>query len=811
MGNPLTFKTFEDLTLLNKVYTIGTASIGLLLILVGIFLALTAQSSFRTPQGEEKSNTSSGKIIGGIVSFFIGCGFVYWGYYIFTNPKSLKTCNANFWVENKDYKFDLPSGIKENSPDFINLSLCNAQTKAQYDSDCNAFMLKSNVGNTFDVYLLKTNKDFEVKCSSSSKFTLYTVKTGDRKSTGTANVTTCTTSPCSPAGWTRVNGVCVSPSGGSGGSDSGSGGGDDTSGINMTITNITLTGSTISWTNKGTGNPTFEWKQNTSSTWTTTTLTPSSTTTYTLTGLTNSTSYDVRVSYGTVSQTKTFQTLQPTQLNLSVQGKTDTSISIIWSPQSGTQTLKWLQGTSGSFTSTQTFTAGENTYTITGLTRNTQYTIQLTAGGVNQVFTTTTNGLFDITVDQGPVYTRIWFNRQHSSTCCHGAPTPTSTCCELVTLIDETAGTTLNNKSISHPTNSFDFVGVDGHTYRIRVEKPNTNPLEYSEVTHTVIKHSVCALPSATACDGSGCENPETLSWVTAGVPASFFTNLVNKYFTVRDPSAPSDTDKNHDYAIFPFGTKFYIISTNSDIKTRNFLLDIQDNIPADAYYMFNNIAKSIYELQPIGTYTNGTIMLKQVQANNTNIVFPRYYKYTSGTNELNAYGDEAGTNRLNSKYDLNISIYYSNYTPQGTFSKDTGTIVNGTHIIISFNFGPLYNTYTDIQPCGAQDFLRGRRKVINVGRVIMNVTNSGVTDDEYFYTMSAKFIFISKSLSMVTQHYYSTRTDYSQIHATDPMLTMIIEGPNTLRGWNQTDEFSIIATLFPEYTNNIRNQVFTR
>ncbi|HPZ04138.1 MAG TPA: fibronectin type III domain-containing protein, partial [Bacteroidales bacterium] len=166
---------------------------------------------------------------------------------------------------------------------------------------------------------------------------------------------------------------------------------------NLTISNISITGATATWTAGGSETSwQIEYKTTTATNWTTQTVTAP---TYTITGLQPSTNYQVRVkslcSSGVESGYTTvvsFTTLTPciTPTNLAISNITTTEATATWI--AGGSETSWqieYKTTAATTWTTQVVTAP--TYTITGLQPSTNYQVRvksLCSSGVESGYTT---------------------------------------------------------------------------------------------------------------------------------------------------------------------------------------------------------------------------------------------------------------------------------------------------------------------------------------------------------------------------------------------------------------------------------------
>lgn len=116
--NKLEMQTFYDLQTTPKILFIISASISIL----GLIGALVGGVSAESDTGKAAS-----ALIGGLIFFLSG----YWSYNIFTDKKNLKTCNTSFWIQDSAYTYAKPA----RDPDSKNISVCDAQKKAEYDNE----------------------------------------------------------------------------------------------------------------------------------------------------------------------------------------------------------------------------------------------------------------------------------------------------------------------------------------------------------------------------------------------------------------------------------------------------------------------------------------------------------------------------------------------------------------------------------------------------------------------------------------------------------------------------------------------------
>jgi hypothetical protein len=189
MAKKFEWKTYNDLNFEYQIYVGLLFAFALILLLGGMILLATMSKDIPptnlNPEGGSKILPVH--VVGGLVCFGLTALAIYGGYSLMTDPKNEKKCNAAFWTKSSSY-VTFPTNLDEDSPDATDVSECDAQKYAQHESDCNAFILKKKENSVFDVYVMYTDKKFDIKCSTSDTFTLYTVKSGDRKAT--ANVST---------------------------------------------------------------------------------------------------------------------------------------------------------------------------------------------------------------------------------------------------------------------------------------------------------------------------------------------------------------------------------------------------------------------------------------------------------------------------------------------------------------------------------------------------------------------------------------------------------------------------------------------
>lgn len=264
MAKKFEWQTFKDLQLKYQVYVILLLFLAIVLSSVGlVFLAGMSKEVPPTnlkPEGGSKILPA--KIIGGIVCLGLAALSGYYGYTMLIDQKNEKTCNAAFWSKTECVSFPTPTtdSIYE-----INVSLCKAQTKAQYDGYA-GFYTKSNVTNLFDVIYL--SGDTESVTATNGSDTLYVKKKqkSDDKEITVTGGGNCNPSPpppppeCSP-GLAKTlgispagSGVCLSPCG-TGQRRYGDNRTceNEVTSSDFTITSLTGTSTSITFTDGGTG------------------------------------------------------------------------------------------------------------------------------------------------------------------------------------------------------------------------------------------------------------------------------------------------------------------------------------------------------------------------------------------------------------------------------------------------------------------------------------------------------------------------------------------------------------------------------
>ncbi|MYE26283.1 MAG: hypothetical protein F4X87_03510 [Chloroflexi bacterium] len=159
----------------------------------------------------------------------------------------------------------------------------------------------------------------------------------------------------------------------------------------LATSGITQTGITLSWT-KSTGATGYKVRKDSGDSWTVL----GDVATYAFTGLTADTEYDLEVLASNAGGDSAAESVSATTLpdapaaptQLATSGITQTGITLTWSKSTGATAYKVRAGTTGDFT-----TLGNvATYTFTGLTANTAYTLQVrasNAGGDSSIAQTT--------------------------------------------------------------------------------------------------------------------------------------------------------------------------------------------------------------------------------------------------------------------------------------------------------------------------------------------------------------------------------------------------------------------------------------
>ena len=201
--NKLNMETFNNLKLTPKILFI----IGVIISILGLLGALIGATS-------SKKSAVIGTAL--LIGLGISGGSGYWAYTIFTDKKNLKSCNASFWNAVSTYTYEKPT----RDPDDKNISLCDAQKKAEYDNDETKWFLTAPNGSNVDVWYY-TEKTVSVKCPGPC--TLYTANstTTKRKSDSPTN-TNCSSSSSGGGGSPSNNRSPGSGSAGGGGTCTGS-------------------------------------------------------------------------------------------------------------------------------------------------------------------------------------------------------------------------------------------------------------------------------------------------------------------------------------------------------------------------------------------------------------------------------------------------------------------------------------------------------------------------------------------------------------------------------------------------------------
>ena len=263
MAKNFEWQTFVDLQFKYQFYVVLLIFIAIVLASVGLILfsgmKKEVPSTNQKPEGGSKIVPA--KIVGGIICLGLAALSGYYAYNTMIDSKNEKTCNAAFWSKTECVSFPT---ISEDSVYEINVSLCSAQTKAQYDGYA-GFYTKSNVTNMFDVIYLAG--DTEAVTATDGSDTLYVKKPRNKdekviKVTGGGN---CNPSPppeCSP-GLAKTleispagSGQCFSPCPSNQRRYGSNVTCENTVSSNFTITNLTGTSTSITFTDNGSGSDT---------------------------------------------------------------------------------------------------------------------------------------------------------------------------------------------------------------------------------------------------------------------------------------------------------------------------------------------------------------------------------------------------------------------------------------------------------------------------------------------------------------------------------------------------------------------------